>query len=49
VAKYGSDWHFDVGYDGFGSGDEAAAVFRIHPTKVLAFAKRPHAQTTFQL
>jgi general stress protein 26 len=52
-AKYGSEWHFDVG-DGvfvFGSGgdDAAAAVFRIEPTKVLTFAKQPHAQTTFRL
>lgn len=47
-AKYGSEWHFDVGDGVFGSGDDAAAVFRIEPTKVLAFAKRPHAQTTFR-
>ena len=48
-AKYGSDWHFDVGDGVFGSGDEAAAVFRIEPAKVLAFAKEPHAQTTYRL
>jgi len=47
-AKYGSAWHFDVGSDGFGTGDDAAAVFRIEPTKVLAFAKEPHAQTTYR-
>jgi general stress protein 26 len=47
-AKYGSEWHFDVGDGVFGSGDDAAAVFRIEPTKVLAFAKQPHAQTTFR-
>ncbi|MGH3977453.1 MAG: hypothetical protein ACRDRZ_00365 [Pseudonocardiaceae bacterium] len=45
-AKYGNDWHFDVGDGVFGSGDDAAAVFRIEPVKVLAFAKGPHAQTT---
>ena len=48
-AKYGSEWHFDVGDGVFGSGDQAAAVFRIEPTKVLAFAKQPHAQTTFRI
>jgi general stress protein 26 len=47
-AKYGSDWHFDVGDDVFLSGEEDAAVFRIEQNKVLAFAKHPHAQTTFR-
>ena len=32
----------------FGSGEDAAAVFRIEPAKVLAFAKEPHAQTTYR-
>ncbi len=48
-AKYGSDWHFEVGGDGFIQGDSSAAVFRIEAAKVLAFAKQPHAQTTFRL
>ena len=47
-AKYGSAWHFDVGDGVFGSGDDAAAVFRIEPVKVLAFAKEPHGQTTYR-
>jgi general stress protein 26 len=47
-AKYGSDWHFEVGDGVFGSGELAAAVFRIEPSKVLAFAKEPHAQTTYR-
>ena len=47
-AKYGSVWHFDVGDGVFGRGEDAAAVFRIEPTKVLAFAKEPHAQTTYR-
>jgi hypothetical protein len=38
----------DVGDGVFGSGEDAAAVFRIEPAKVLAFAKEPHAQTTFR-
>jgi len=47
-AKYGSAWHFDVGDDAFGTGEDAAAVFRVEPDKVLAFAKEPHAQTTYR-
>jgi Pyridoxamine 5'-phosphate oxidase len=48
-AKYGSVWHFEVtGDEAFGSGELAAAVFRIEPAKVLAFAKDPHGQTTFR-
>ena len=47
-AKYGSFWHFDVGDGVFGEGEDAAAVFRIEPDKVLAFAKEPHAQTTYR-
>ena len=47
-AKYGSVWHFDVGDGVFGEGEDAAAVFRIEPAKVLAFAKEPHGQTTFR-
>jgi nitroimidazol reductase NimA-like FMN-containing flavoprotein (pyridoxamine 5'-phosphate oxidase superfamily) len=47
-AKYGSAWHFDVGDGVFGTGEHAAAVFRIEPDKVLAFAKEPHAQTTYR-
>ena len=48
-SKYGSEWHFDVGDGVFGSGEDAAAVFRVEPVKVLAFAKEPHAQTTYRL
>jgi general stress protein 26 len=48
-AKYGSAWHFDVGDGVFESGEGgSAAVFRIEPAKVLAFAKDPHAQTTYR-
>jgi hypothetical protein len=47
-AKYGSVWHFDVGDGVFGEGDHVAAVFRIEPAKVMAFAKDPHGQTTFR-
>jgi general stress protein 26 len=47
-AKYGSVWRFEVGDGVFGTGEDAAAVFRIEPEKVLAFAKEPHAQTTYR-
>jgi general stress protein 26 len=48
-AKYGSDWHFDVADGAFDAGQGPAPVFRIEPAKVLAFAKEPHAQTTYRL
>ena len=48
-AKYGSVWHFDVADGAFRHGDGGVAfVFRIEPRKVMAFAKDPHAQTTFR-
>jgi PPOX class probable F420-dependent enzyme len=48
-AKYGSVWHFDVGDGMFRHADGGgAAVFRVEPTKVLAFAKDPHGQTTYR-
>jgi nitroimidazol reductase NimA-like FMN-containing flavoprotein (pyridoxamine 5'-phosphate oxidase superfamily) len=47
-AKYGTAWRFEVGDSVFGTGDDAAAVFRIEPGKVMAFAKEPHAQTTYR-
>jgi nitroimidazol reductase NimA-like FMN-containing flavoprotein (pyridoxamine 5'-phosphate oxidase superfamily) len=48
VDKYGEVWRFTVG-DGIFDDDEGgpAAVFRIDATKVIAFAKAPHAQTTY--
>ena len=48
-AKYGSVWHYDVDGDMFVSGDHGrAAVFRVEPAKVLAFAKAPHGQTAYR-
>jgi general stress protein 26 len=49
VDKYGDVWRFEVG-DGalVGSVEREAVVFRIEADKVLAFAKDPHAQTTFR-
>jgi len=48
-AKYGDDWSWEVVDGFFKSGDNEAAVFRIEPSKVLAFAKDPHAQTRYRL
>jgi general stress protein 26 len=49
-AKYGDAWHFDVGDEAFlhGGGAHEAAVFRVEASKVIAFAKNPHAQTTYR-
>jgi general stress protein 26 len=47
-AKYGDAWHFEVGDGVFLHDDHQAAVFRIEPSKVLAFAKEPHAQTRYR-
>ena len=50
--KYHGDWDFTPDDDGFGHTDTQGAshiahVFRVAPTKVFAFAKSPHGQTTF--
>lgn len=48
-AKYGEVWRFDVADGMFRHSDGGgAAVFRVEPTKVLAFAKDPHGQTTYR-
>ncbi|MGV9797516.1 pyridoxamine 5'-phosphate oxidase family protein [Mycobacterium sp. NPDC003449] len=46
--KYGEDWDFDCDDEVFDPEGEAAPVFRVTPTKVLAFAKAPHGQTRFR-
>lgn len=45
--KYDGEWDFTAGEDGFGHGTDVAHVFRVTPTKILAFAKSPHGQTRF--
>jgi PPOX class probable F420-dependent enzyme len=48
--KYRGDWHFEVGDGVFVHADGGTAVvFRVEPSKVIAFAKDPHAQTTFRI
>jgi hypothetical protein len=50
--KYDGEWDFTPHEDGFGQGnggaEHIAHVFRVTPTKVLAFAKAPHGQTAFR-
>ena len=46
-AKYGDDWDFAVDDEVFDPEGTSAHVFRVTPTKVLAFAKSPHGQTRF--
>ena len=54
VEKYGDAWTWQAGDDGFHSGENLAEheglvlVYRVVPTKVIAFAKDPHGQTTFR-
>jgi general stress protein 26 len=48
-AKYAGAWHFEVGDGVLRHHDVSdAAVFRVDPSKVLAFAKDPHGQTSFR-
>jgi general stress protein 26 len=47
-AKYGSDWHFDVGDGGFEHEAGNALVFEVSPAKALGFAKGDFSQTTWR-
>lgn len=46
--KYHGEWDFAAADDGLGHDGHIAHVFRVAPTKVIAFAKSPHGQTTFR-
>ena len=46
--KYDGDWDFDNDDEVFDPQGNRAHVFRVTPTKVIAFAKSPHGQTTFR-
>jgi nitroimidazol reductase NimA-like FMN-containing flavoprotein (pyridoxamine 5'-phosphate oxidase superfamily) len=50
VAKYGEVWRFGVVDGAFrnSQSDDPVPVFRIAPSKVMAFAKDPHAQTSYR-
>jgi general stress protein 26 len=46
--KYDGEWDFDNDDEVFDPAGTRAHVFRVTPTKVIAFAKSPHGQTTFK-
>jgi Predicted flavin-nucleotide-binding protein len=46
--KYGADWHFDVGAEGFTGPGGVAWVFRLDPTTAFAFGKGPYRQTRYR-
>ena len=49
VAKYGEAWRFEVSDGSFSHPEGGAAlVFAVHPRKILAFHKSPHAQTRYR-
>jgi general stress protein 26 len=45
--KYNGAWDFEYDSEVFDPQGTRAHVFRVTPTKVIAFAKSPHGQTTF--
>jgi general stress protein 26 len=48
-AKYGSDWHFDVGNGVFQSGGREAWVYRVAPVTAFGFGKGdPFSQTRWR-
>ncbi|MET0453257.1 MAG: pyridoxamine 5'-phosphate oxidase family protein [Mycobacterium sp.] len=46
-AKYDGEWDYAVDDEAFDHGSGSAYVYRVAPSKVLAFAKSPHGQTRF--
>ncbi len=46
--KYDGEWDFDNDDESFDHQGGPAYVFWVVPTKVIAFAKSPHGQTTFR-
>jgi general stress protein 26 len=46
--KYGDAWTFGVANGFFTHGPGEAAVFRVATSKVMAFGKDPHSQTTYR-
>jgi nitroimidazol reductase NimA-like FMN-containing flavoprotein (pyridoxamine 5'-phosphate oxidase superfamily) len=46
--KYSGEWDFTNDDEVFNPDGNRAHVFRVAPTKVIAFAKSPHSQTTFR-
>ena len=49
LAKYGEDWAWDADDEGFTVGDGSTPwVYVVPPSKVIAFGKDPHSQTTYR-
>jgi general stress protein 26 len=51
LAKYGEEWHFEVGYRVFrhsAGGGGAAWVFAIRPRTIYGFGKDPYSQTRWR-
>ena len=49
VAKYGSDWHFDVANGAFAHGDGGVAlVYEVAPVKAFGFRKGAYSQTRWR-
>ncbi len=49
VAKYGSDWHFDVANGAFAHGESGVAlVFEVAPVKAFGFRKGAYSQTRWR-
>ena len=48
VAKYGSDWQFDVRDGAFAHGESTALVFEVAPVKAFGFAKGAFSQTRWR-
>lgn len=46
--KYDGEWDFDNDDEVFDPESNRAHVFRVTPTKIIAFAKSPHGQTTYR-
>jgi hypothetical protein len=47
--KYGDDWAWEAGDNGFTSGDGTNPwVYVVPPAKVIVFGKDPHSQTTYR-
>jgi nitroimidazol reductase NimA-like FMN-containing flavoprotein (pyridoxamine 5'-phosphate oxidase superfamily) len=46
--KYDGEWDFDNDDEVFDPKTNPGNVFRVTPTKIIAFAKSPHGQTTFR-
>lgn len=47
-SKYRGEWHFDVANNAFQGGGGEALVYRVKPTKIIAFAKGAFAQTRYR-